>query len=135
MTRFDIEQILTYYLSTYAENEGLDVCYPNKVFEPVIGENWLGVSFMQADSSDTVIAEGYERLNGIMQININVPKNTGTYDLYKISDDLKSIFKSNGILSYNGSTVHLQHTYLRGEDISDNWFCKFLTIEYSEFNL
>lgn len=132
--QFDLQKVLTYHLVQYAEDKSLDLALPNVVFEPTIGNTFLNLSFLDSASSDTVLAKGYKRINGIMQIDINVPKDEGTYNLYDIAKDLKEIFEINGILRYKDNLVHLQDVYLSGEDISDSWYTKFLTIEYGEFN-
>lgn len=134
MDRQDVESVLISYLYQYSLDKEIDVAYPNKVYEPVVNKEWLKVTFLQSKSSDTVLSSGYERLNGIMQININVPKDSGTYELYNISKELKEIFEPNSILRNGNNKVHLQNVYLEGENIEESWFTKYLTIEYSEFN-
>jgi len=134
MDRFDIEQVLIKYINDYSVQKGIDVAYPNTLYEPTINTKWLKVSFLQSKPSDTVLSTGYERINGIMQVDINIPKDTGAYDIYEIYKDLKEIFKTNGILRDGDNYVHLQSVYLEGQRVSESWFTKYLTIEYSEFN-
>lgn len=134
MTRTDLKKILIRKIVEYSTREEIDVAYPNKNYTPKVDSNWLQIFFLNSAPSDTVLAEGYERINGIMQININVPKNTGTNKSDSIVDDLKEIFKTNGILRDSKNLVHLRKVYVSSEDYSDNWYTKFLTIEYNEFN-
>ena len=92
MTRESIQQTLTKALSDLCILENIAVVYPNQAYEVTVGTPYLQQWFIEGDSTDTVLEEGYERIRGIMQIDINIPADTGESQIFSIYDKLKLIF-------------------------------------------
>jgi len=133
-TRSDIEETLLKSLTTYTTAQSIEVASENKEFSPVIGELYFAIQFLSNAPDNTVLAEGYEQIMGMMQVDIHAPANKGRYATNQQIDALKAIFKTNGIINNTVGTVHLGKVYEGGKVPDSVWYKVSLTIEYKEFN-
>ncbi len=134
MTRQKIKQVLTELVNTFAQDSGIPIRYPNKMYEPELDTTWLEIFYLNSSSNQYTLISGKEQLLGMLQIDISVPKDTGTYEIDTIIENIKEIFECNGIVRTEVGLVHIGKVYENGGYTSSSWYTKSLTIEYSEFS-
>lgn len=134
MTRKEIQQVLTEEFVKWATEQEVAFYVPNQVFEPVVGQPYVQLWFLEANISDTVLAEGHERINGLMQVDLNVPYGEGESWIFSLYDSFKLIFKTNKKLRNKYGSVQLSKVYLSGQQGERPWYTKYITVEYSEFS-
>jgi len=139
MTRSDVIKVITKELKTYSTANSISLITENVKFDFDSIDEFLELYFMSAYNSEVTL-DGKLRLNGIAQINVNVPKDTGTSRALAIIEDLKNIYKTNGILTNDYGSVHLAYVYEDGgsgdseiSNVNDIYYTIYLTIEYKEF--
>lgn len=133
MTAKKIRQTLTKEFVTWAQTFKIPFAVPNLEFEPVPGEEYLQLWFLDAAPVSYSLAEGHEQLQGIMQIDINVPYGEGEGRVLEIYESLNTVFKSKAVVRNSAGAVRLGRVYLSGTDSKSPWYTKFMTIEYSAF--
>lgn len=80
--------------------------FENMAFTPPTGEPWAAVYFLPADPVvATLGAGGQDRLDGLFQIDINYPANTGTKLAKAKAEALRNTFTAGSRFSYSGQEV------------------------------
>lgn len=133
MTKENIEKTLTAELYALATQHGFDVAYTNKQYDPVIGKPFIAQWFLDSAPSDMTLQAGSERHNGIMQLDITVPYDSGNAGIYTLLNQLQATFKTNSKIRNSQGAVQLHRVYLSGQSMDTEWYTRYLTIEYSAF--
>jgi len=134
MNRKAIQQTLTSALSDWAKAERIPLVVPNLDYEPIVGQAYVRQWFIDAASTDTVLAEGFENHKGIMQVDFNVPYGQGEGLLLQLYDKFKLIFKTKGKIRTKYGMVQLHKVYMSGYKAETPWYTKYVTVEYSAFS-
>lgn len=122
-----------------ASATGLPTAYPNKgVTDPVTGdpykpsdETWLRVTILNMD--DTVLtlgSGGKNRISGILQIDVFVPRNSGDIAVYDTMDDLTAVFQSGAELDYNGQVVRINSASDRAAQDESDWYRRIIDVDF-----
>lgn len=134
MTKQQIQETITYSLNEYCKEKDISLIIENVSYDFDTINTFIEAYFLSA-SSDNYTQNGTEELSGIVQVNVNIKKNTGTYIVNEIIEDLKRIFKARGILVNDRGRVHIVRTYESngGSNNSSAYYRKIFNIEYKEF--
>lgn len=133
MNEKDIRQVLLTQFVTWATSQNLSFAVSNIEFEPLVGNSYVHLHFIENQPISTALAVGQEMFLGIMQVDINIPQGEGEGEIFTIYDSFKNIFKTNGYISNDKGTVRLGKVYLSGENSENPWHTKYITVEYSAF--
>lgn len=133
MTKEKIEKTLTAELYKLSDRYSFDVAYENKQYDPVIGTPYIAQWFLDSAPTDMTLAEGSEMYNGIMQLDITVPYDSGNAEVYRLLAILEKSFRTNAKVRNNEGMVQLHRVYLSGHNTDNEWYARYLTIEYSAF--
>jgi len=133
MTKEQIEKTLTAELYKLSDRYGFAVAYANKEYDPIIGTPYIAQWFLDSSPSDMTLVEGSEKHNGIMQLDITVPYDSGMAEVYRLYGLLSQSFKTNARIRNNEGMVQLHKVYLSGQNIDTEWYARYMTIEYSAF--
>ena len=133
MTKEQIEKTLTAELYRLSERYSFDVAYVNKEYDPVIGTPYIAQWFLDSAPTDMTLAKGSEKHNGIMQLDITVPYDSGNAEIYRLLAILENSFKTNAKIRNDEGMVQLHKVYLSGHNIDNEWYARYMTIEYSAF--
>ena len=117
--RTSIEQLIQ------AEYKKLPIAWQNAPFQKPNSSPWLRVSVNNTSTNRVGIAQVVERTIGLVQIQIFIPLNTGSYDIGVIADDLANILRSR---KYNGITF-LDPALGPGQE-TDGWYMAVLNTEF-----
>lgn len=133
MTDKKIRQVLIDAFVTWALEQQIPFAVPNVDFEPVVGNEYLQVWFLEAEPYSTSLSDAGELLSGIMQIDINVPYGQGEGRFLEIYELLRAVFKTNASINNKFGTVRLGKVYARGGGGQSPWYTKHVTVEYKAF--
>lgn len=115
-----------------------DIAWPNSDFEPSGKDAYLEFVFVPVDTStDTKDFTGV-RDSGFAQVSIFTKLNKGEggeekrfdKDLLQIRGDLKSAFKPNTALEYDGTKVFISDLSQTPPSPSESWYQSVLTINF-----
>lgn len=88
---------------------GLDTQYENRKFTPPDNEAWSALFFIPAAAeADTQGTQGSDRWDGIVQIDLNYPLDTGESSILAKADAIIQQFKAGTKLLYSGQAVTLK---------------------------
>jgi hypothetical protein len=134
MTKTAIQKTLTQACIEWATSQGIPFVVSNQDYEPIVGQSYVRQWFVDNTPVDTVLAEGHERLIGIMQIDLNVPYGQGEAEILDLYESFKLIFKTNGRIRNKQGMVHIAKVYLQGSNAESPWYTRYITVEYSAFS-
>jgi hypothetical protein len=134
MTKTAIQKTLTQACIEWATDQGISFVVSNQDYEPIVGQSYARQWFMDNTPVDTVLAEGHERLIGMMQIDLNVPYGQGEAEILDLYESFKLIFKTNGRIRNKQGMVQLAKVYLQGSNAESPWYTRYITVEYSAFS-
>lgn len=132
ITEAKAKNIITNKLIEYCRSKNYDYSLPNHQYVGEVLNPVIGLYFMSSSFTD-IFLNRVKRLNGLLQINISVPKGEGTYNADMIKEDLIGIYNIGNILSHNGDSIHITNVYGSGNITSDVMYVDTLTVEYKEF--
>lgn len=133
MNHYDCQKVLNFNLSEYAKSKGLNIAYPNISYEPKVDETWLKLFYLPSVSEDETFGKNSERIRGIMQVDIFIPRNTGTMKAYAIQTDLQDIFGKHSTVCSNNGIVRITDFDVTAME-EDDWFRLMCEIYYTSFN-
>ncbi len=82
------------------------ISYENVKFDAPSGKVWAAVTFMPADQRPATLGTGGDdRLDGIMQVDINTAPGTGEIAAATIFDNLRLAFPAGTVALYSGQAV------------------------------
>lgn len=105
------------------------VAWPNTSFAPVLGTPFVVPNLLPAANTVSTSVETYK---GIYQIDINVPINKGTSQIYAIADAIKTYFQAKSLVA-NGQTTLIQAVSLGLVQRDNAWYSTNVDINYSSF--
>ena len=105
------------------------IAWPNTLFTPTIGTPFVVPNLLPAANTVSTSVETYK---GIYQIDINVPINKGTSQIYAIADAIKTYFQAKSLVA-NGQTTLIQAVSLGLVQRDNAWYSTNVDINYSSF--
>jgi hypothetical protein len=98
------------------------VAWENKAFTPPQAQPWMSFFFIPVDERIlTLGAEGYDQIDGLVQIDLNQPSGTGEGATRKTINELRTCFKPR-VLLYSGQSVTILSRTRGGGRITDGFF-------------
>jgi hypothetical protein len=95
------------------------------------GPVWTGVFHVPADrSAATLGATGDDQLLGFLQVDVNVPVNTGESNLLEVLNLLESYFTAGRVMTSGGVQVTVTRNQVSGSRREDVWHRRSLTVYY-----
>ena len=139
MAESDIQGALFVAAETFLNANGIastSVAWPNRDFDPAGKPLWASVHYMPiAPVSVSAGSLGLDRENGLLQISISVPRNTGDSVFRSFRDAARAYFIPGQTFSRNSQDATVQSCGLSSIRVVDNWFRVSLSIVYrAEFN-
>lgn len=114
-------------LSAYKVN------WPNSNFTTPNNETWLKFHVMTGQVFEQTYSTT-DRINGIVQIDVMMPKLSGENDAYIVADLLTSGLPKNGTPLVNGSTeVHIRTIAQPRQVNDDNWHRMSIDVSFYAF--
>ncbi len=114
-------------LSAYKVN------WPNSNFTTPNNETWLKFNIMTGQVFEQTYST-LDRINGLVQIDVMMPKLKGENDAYIVADLLTSGLPKNGTPLTNGSTdVHIRTISQPRQINDDNWHRMSIDISFYAF--
>lgn len=112
------------WLTEFPTESDPGVCaYPNRDFTRPAGAAWYRVSFLPIDKVPASLGTtGLDEQTGILQIDLNAPRNKGDGDLYSLADTITSHFRSGRVVATTGvNTVVTRSTASPGRVVDDDF--------------
>ena len=114
-------------LSAYKVN------WPNSNFATPNNETWLKFNIMTGQVFEQTYSS-LDRVNGLVQIDVMMPKLNGENDAYIVADILTSGLPKNGTPLINGSTEVFIRTITQPRQINDdNWHRMSIDVSFYAF--
>lgn len=110
---------------------GKTVQWPNVKFEPPTNALWFRVFYMPADRHGATLGElGEDEIDGFLQIDVNVPTNSGEKLMREELDKLEKVFIAGAKASYSTSEASiLACKRSPGRDV-DGFYRVSLTVDF-----
>ena len=105
------------------------IAWPNTLFTPTLGTPFVVPNLLPSANTVSTSVETYK---GIYQIDINVPINKGTSQIYAIADAIKTYFQAKSLVA-NGQTTLIQAVSLGPIQRDNAWYSTNVDINYSSF--
>jgi hypothetical protein len=119
---------------TFLTGEGLSassISWENRVFNPVGKTPWAAVFVVPNTPQPVTLGnQGTDRGDGFMQIDLNIPFNTGDSVLRTWEDAARAFFIVGSTFTQGGQIVRVLSCGMSQGRKVDNWFRKSLTIAY-----
>lgn len=108
---------------------GVPTGYENEPFEPPSGEKWAQVYFLpNAPSVETLGAEGMDRVDGVVQIDLNYPVQTGGALARTDFETIRAAFPAGARPVHSGQEVTIRSCGRSAGRVVDGWFRVSITI-------
>lgn len=106
--------------------------YENKDFVVPVGCTlWFSVAFVVADTIPVTLgSDGEDEVRGFLQVDINVPKNTGEALMFQNVKILRNFFKAGKGLTYKDCAVVISSSSPSPARIVGNWYRTSVTINF-----
>jgi len=112
-----------------AGNFGLTTYYPNKDGNPTAGEKHARVWFLPAQNDAASLGgSGYDRMSGILQIDLMYPTDNGIGDVLAKADEIAAYFQRGQDETYNTFTTRITGTRIDGPRNEDGWLRTIISI-------
>lgn len=120
------------FLTTGANALGAsDISWPNVAFDSAGKSLWASVHFVPNDPTPVSLGnQGLDRGTGFMQIDLNVPVNTGDVTLRAMENKGRAFFIVGKTFTQSGQAVRVISCGMSPGRIVDNFWRKHLTIAY-----
>ena len=109
---------------------GIATSYPNRIFEAPVDDIWINLTFNPTDTIPVTAFRGQDNHTGFMQLDINVPQDTGTSDLRNIADQLQDYFTAGTSFVYTSQKVIINSTRLTPGRVVDNYYRISATVRW-----
>ena len=133
MTHFECQMALNEKLDEYAKSKKIKIAYPNVNFKPDVARPWFKLFYLPTTSTDIGFGKNNERIKGIMQVDIFIPRGRGTWDGYKYAEELQNVFGINTAIHTENGVVRITEFNLDSFQ-EDDWFRIMVEIHYTSFN-
>ncbi len=139
MSNFDVRSNLI--TAVFGMNLNYPIMYPNtgfKLREKAAKQPekapWIRATILnQDDESGTLGAGGKDRVSGIMQIDVFVPKQSSDANQLEIISELKQTFRRGATLSYGGNHVRILSAGIRAGTDEQAWYVQSLNVEFQSY--
>lgn len=112
---------------------GYKVKWPNSNFATPNNETWVAFHIMTGNTFEQSLAYT-DRINGLVQLDIMMPKLKGENDAYVIADILNTNLPKNGTPLVNGSTSVYIRTIKQPRQSDDpNWHKMIIEVSFYSF--
>lgn len=112
----------------------LPFAWPNSAYTPTIGTAFARVGFLPAQTANPTMGAGaldVKRYNGVMQVSLCYPINTGEGDPRRKADAVIALFPRGSTFSYGGVDVHIDYTPSASPGFSqDAWYVLPVSVYY-----
>lgn len=112
----------------------LPFAWPNSAYTPVIGTPFARVGFLAAQTANPTMGAGaldMKRYNGLMQVSLFYPVNTGEGDPRRKADAVIALFPRGLTLTHSGVVVHIDYTPSAAPGFSqDAWYVLPVSVYY-----
>lgn len=114
-----------------ASATGLPTAWPNAPFTVPNNAPWLRVTILNMDDVVLTLGSGGKnRISGILQIDVFVPRNSGDIKIYDTMDDLTAVFQSGAELDYNGQVVRINSASDRAAQDESDWYRRIIDVDF-----
>ena len=108
------------------------IAWPNDAYEPVIGTLYARPTNLQGD---TFAETGFDRTNGIYQIDIFAPSGKGKSEANTMADLIADRFKQDTDITYSSQTVHVKTCSMRNvSNTEQGWYQVIIEVSYYCFS-
>lgn len=105
--------------------------YENEPFTKPSGAKWAEVFFLPNDPSvETLGGDGQDRVDGIVQVNLNYPTGTGGSAARADYESIRASFPAGARPAYNGQEVVILSCGRSTGRIVDGWYRVSITISW-----
>tara|TARA_R110002020_G_scaffold472424_2_gene700439 strand:- start:969 stop:1397 length:429 start_codon:yes stop_codon:yes gene_type:complete len=133
MADTDAEVALLIAAKTFLEANGFTgkIGWENDSFEPFGKTQWASVFFVPNQPEPVTLGvQGSDRQTGFLQIDLNVPQDTGSGAMRAWQDAARQDFVAGKTFTEAGQAVVIVSTgWTQGRNV-DNWFRKSLTVVF-----
>ena len=113
---------------------GYPTKWPNAPFRVPNDAPWLRATIIDMnDSVRTLGSGGRNRIDGLLQLDVFVPKNSGDVVLMGIVDQLGAIFQSGKELTHNGQVVRINSASNREGMDEETWYRRIIEVDFYSF--
>ena len=133
MADSDIKKALLTAAKTFLEAQGFTgaIHWENRVFDPSGLQKWASIFHIPNQPSVVTLGTGgLDRETGFLQIDFNIPQNTGDGALNTWADAARGEFIAGKSYTFSGQTIIILNTGIGAGRNVDSWFRKSLTINY-----
>ena len=131
MNSADLVQSALFSLALAAIGSGKPIQWPNKKFEPPTNALWFRVHYFPTDRARKTLGDlGEDEVDGFVQIDVNVPSDSGEKVQRQQLDILEHIFTSGRVTTYNGQEAVITACKRSpGRDV-DGFYRVSLTVDF-----
>lgn len=134
MADSDIKKALKTVAKSFLIAQGFaasSIAYENRVFDPSAVQKWASIFIVPSMPSVVTLGTGgLDRQTGFLQIDFNVPQNTGDGAVNSWGDAARAEFIAGKSYTYGGQPVTVISAGLDAGRNVDSWFRVSFTISY-----
>jgi hypothetical protein len=110
---------------------GIPTEYQNLPFTKPVSSKWAQVHFMPNQPHvETLGLQGEDFVDGILQISINYPRNTGDIEARADYEEINSAFLAGRKYTYNGQPVAIRSCGCSSGYLEEQWYRIVITIQW-----
>lgn len=108
--------------------------WPNASTETPNDTVWLRITFLDfPDEPVTFGSNGYNRCNGLMQVDVFSPKGKGRFEANAAVDAVKGFFKTGAVLEYNNQKVCIDSASVKPSTDEPDWYGMLILINFTAY--
>lgn len=108
------------------------VAWPNTEYKPVIGDSYLKVMRLPAETITNDLSYG-EMHTGILQIDAAVPIAKGEGLALTLADTIADHFKAQRVLTHSGQDVRIRSVSIAQGITDESWYAIPISIDYEAY--
>jgi hypothetical protein len=128
-----IHQALLNTAKTFFTAKQIPVAWENTTFTAPAGP-WAAVFFVPVNERiETLGAGGENKLDGILQVDLNYPANSGEGDMRKRIDEVRACFVAGSTLVFESQPVRILSTSCSGGRQVDGFYRKSISVRWQAY--
>lgn len=110
-------------VALFAMTPTVPIAFENQSYTPVVGTPWIRAVLMPATPDNPTMGDSFHRLQGLLYLEFNYPKNTGSQAATTRAEATKVVFKRGNSFTNSGIVARISNTPEIGQgSVVGDWY-------------